>query len=114
MTARDAIWGLIDTFCAPATEPAPEMVADERRYPRVTIWKGGAAVKAGELVVLTTYFSRMSRIMYRPFRLPRWTATFYWSDGAWASVTFDTERDLRDMLTGTAARVLGWPEAERI
>lgn len=120
------VWGVLDRLCAPPRDiptnaemgrpfrTLDDAIAATRVYPRVTIWKDGIQVKSGELVVLTTYFSKMARIMVRPFRGARWTATFYWSNGAWSSATFDTVGEMNDLLNSTAARVLGWPEPERI
>lgn len=139
MNARDIMWSFIDRLC-PAVAGAPKGAAvedyippDERRsakleagvqvfrdppilapYPQVTIWKRGEAVAFGDLVQVSIYPSRMNRIMYRHFREGRYSATFYWADGAWASVCFPSAADMNDLLRGTTAKLLRWPEPERL
>ena len=137
MNARKSLWSFIDRLC-PAADPSPfggaqSIPLDERRsaqleagvqafrdppilaaYPQVTIWRKGEAVAFGDLVQVSIYPSRMSRIMYRHFREGRYSATFYWADGAWASVCFPDAAAMNDLLRGTAAGLLQWPEPEVI
>lgn len=135
MSAREAIWGLLDRFCPPAPGNQPSGAAvedfrepraavqeadaklldtDARVYPRVAIYRGGEIVAHGGLVQLTIYLSRMQRVCYRPFRGERYIVSFYWEDGAHAAVAFDSAAEMNDLLHGVAARLLGWPEPVRV
>lgn len=115
MNAVARIWNRM-TGNAPKRPPRVRLGPDETgRYPRVTVWLGGEAVASGDLPVLYLRPSSMARIMYRPFRRDgKYTATFYWADGAWSSVGFESAAEMNDVILGTAARLLRWPEPEAI
>lgn len=134
MSARDLIWSFVDRICPPPVgdgapgssvedftllderrkpEPTPE-----RKYARVTAWLRGKIVASGDLEVLAQYRSPMHRILFRPYKQNgdhlSYTATFFWLDGAWASVYFEDAEDLNTILCGSLARLLNWPTPEAI
>lgn len=114
--ARELLWAVVDAVADTLRPPAPE--PEPRVYPRVTIWKAGEQQAFGPLETLHVYPSPMYRILYRPFRYRdsalSYSVTFYFEDGAWSSILFDSKDEMNDALHSTVAGMLKWPNPEAI
>ena len=114
--ARELLWAAVDAVADTFRPPAPE--PETRVYPRVTIWKAGEQQACGPLETLHVYPSPMHRILYRPFRhregVLSYAVTFYYDDGAWSSILFDSKDEMNEALHSTVAGMLKWPNPEAI